>query len=98
VPLWTVFAFFMVLREGLQHGGTDRGRFTSSRVFLTHGLVRFAVLPLGMAYHLPHHLYQFVPHYRLHQLHALLMETDAYRQQAHVLSIRRKRSPTSIVA
>jgi fatty acid desaturase len=98
VPLWTVFAFFMVLREGLQHGGTDCGRFTSSRVFLTHGLVRFAVLPLGMAYHLPHHLYQFVPHYRLHQLHALLMETDAYRQQAHVLSIRRKRSPTSIVA
>jgi len=35
-----------------------------------------------MDYHLPHHLFPMVPHYRLPALHALLMETDEYREHA----------------
>jgi fatty acid desaturase len=34
-----------------------------------------------MDYHLPHHLFPMVPHYRLRQLHALLLETEAYQNQ-----------------
>jgi fatty acid desaturase len=85
LPLVTVFAFLMTLREGLQHGGADRGRLTSSRVFLAGPLLRFAVFPLGMDYHLPHHLFPMVPHYRLRELHQLLMEDEGYRREAPVI-------------
>jgi fatty acid desaturase len=85
LPLMTVFAFLMALREGLQHGGADRGRLTSSRVFLVGPLLRFAVFPLGMDYHLPHHLFPMVPHYRLRELHELLTENEGYREQAPVI-------------
>jgi fatty acid desaturase len=85
VPLLTTFAFFMILREEVQHGGAGRERFTHSRLFRGSRLVRFAVFPLGMDYHLPHHLFPLVPHYRLRKLHALLEENQTYRQHAVTL-------------
>jgi fatty acid desaturase len=88
LPLVTVFAFLMALREGLQHGGADRGRFTNSRIFLVGTLMRFAVLPLGMDYHLPHHLFPMIPHYRLRELHELLIQNEGYREQAPVIATR----------
>ena len=35
--------------------------------------INFAVFPMGQDYHLPHHLYATVPHYRLRQLHEFLL-------------------------
>jgi len=97
VPLLTAFPFFMILREEVQHGHTDRGRFTSTRLFRGNRLIRYAVFPLGMDYHLPHHLFPMVPHYRLKVLHELLMAVDEYRQQTPVaegyLFPRRPRTP-----
>jgi fatty acid desaturase len=72
----------MILREELQHGGAGQERFTHSRNFEGHPLLRFAVFPCGMDYHLPHHLFPMIPHYRLRQLHQLLQETEVYRSQA----------------
>jgi fatty acid desaturase len=82
VPLGTSFALFMILRQLVQHGNADRERFTNTRIFLVHPLIRFAVFPLGQDYHLPHHLFPLVPHFNLRRLHNLLMTADAYRQQA----------------
>lgn len=82
LPLLTTFPYLMILREELQHGGAGRERFTHTRNFEGHPLVRFAVFPFGMDFHLPHHLFPMIPHYRLRQLHGLLKETDAYRLQA----------------
>jgi fatty acid desaturase len=73
VPLMTTFSFFMILRQIVQHGNADQGRFTNTRVFLVGRLIRWSVFPLGMDYHVPHHLFPLVPHYRLPQLHDLLM-------------------------
>jgi fatty acid desaturase len=84
VPLLTTFAFFMILREGIQHGALGRQRFLHTRLFDGNPLIRFAVFPLGMDYHLPHHLFPMVPHYRLKQLHALLVETQPYQHTAAV--------------
>jgi fatty acid desaturase len=42
----------------------------------------FGVFPLGQDYHLPHHVFPMVPHYRLRELHELLMECPSYREQA----------------
>jgi fatty acid desaturase len=74
VPLGTSFAFCMIARQIVQHGHGGQSRFGNTRVFLVGRLIRWAVFPLGMDYHLPHHLFPLVPHYRLPGLHALLWE------------------------
>src|SRR5688572_12892111 len=48
LPLFTTFPLFMVLREWLQHGNADRGRYTNSRIFYVNPIVRYAVFPWGM--------------------------------------------------
>lgn len=85
VPLFTTYSFFMIMRQVVQHGNAGQDRLTNTRIFHVGRFIRFAVFPLGMDYHLPHHLFPMVPHYRLRQLHALLLEADAYRNEAPVV-------------
>ena len=85
VPMFTSFSFFMILRQLVQHGNGGRGWLTNTRIFLVHRLIRFAVFPLGQDYHLPHHLFSTVPHYRLKELHEALLEYPEYREQAVVV-------------
>jgi fatty acid desaturase len=80
-PIFTSFSFFMILRQLVQHGNGDRGWLTNTRVFLVSPFIRFAVFPLGQDYHLPHHVFASVPHYRLKALHAFLMNCAEYRDQ-----------------
>ncbi|MBY0526212.1 MAG: fatty acid desaturase [Gemmataceae bacterium] len=85
LPMVTTFSFFMIMRQLVQHGNAGIGRLTNSRVFLVGRLIRWSVFPLGMEYHLPHHMFPMVPHYRLRELHDLLMESEAYRREAVVV-------------
>ncbi|MEQ1716345.1 MAG: fatty acid desaturase [Hyphomicrobium sp.] len=85
VPLFTMFPVFMIFREWLQHGNTDRGRYTNSRVLMTGPLFRYAVLPWGMDYHLPHHLMATVPHYNLKKFHDLLKRDAEYAEKAVIV-------------
>lgn len=85
LPLFTAFPIFMVLREWIQHGNADRGRLTNSRVFLVDPISRYAVFPLGMDYHLPHHLYASVPHYKLKALHHALLRDPEYSEKGRVV-------------
>lgn len=86
LPLFTTFPLFMILREWLQHGNADRGRLTNSRIIIENNpLVRYAVYPWGMDYHLPHHLFASVPHYKLKQLHEVLLRDPEYREQGLIV-------------
>ncbi len=85
VPLFTSFSFFMILRQLVQHGNGDRGWLTNTRVFLVNRFINFCVFPMGQDYHLPHHLYATVPHYRLKKLHEVLLDYPEYREQATVV-------------
>ncbi len=85
VPLLTLFSFFMILRQIVQHGNASQERFGNTRIFLINRLIRFAVFPLGMDYHLPHHLFPLIPHYRLPELHELLLETGEYRDRGTIV-------------
>ena len=85
VPLFTSFSFFMILRQLVQHGNGDRGWLTNTRTFFVGPMIRFAVFPMGQDYHLPHHIYATIPHYRLHKLHQKLMEVPEYRERAVVV-------------
>jgi fatty acid desaturase len=81
-PIFTSFSFFMILRQLVQHGNADRGWLTNTRIFFVSQFIRFSVFPMGQDYHLPHHLFASVPHYRLRRLHEALLEYPEYRQQA----------------
>lgn len=85
VPIFTSFSFFMILRQLVQHGNGDRGWMTNTRVFFVNPLIRFAVFPMGQDYHLPHHIFASVPHYRLKELHEFLSQCEEYRDQAVVV-------------
>lgn len=85
VPIGTSFSFFMILRQIVQHGNAGKDRLTNTRIFHVNRLIQLSVFPLGMDYHLPHHLFPMVPHYRMKQLHALLTESEAYRENATVV-------------
>jgi fatty acid desaturase len=84
-PLLTTFPLFMVLRQIVQHGNGDRGWLTNSRVFVCHPLINFAVFPLGQDYHLPHHMFSTIPHFRLKELHELLAQYPEYSENATVV-------------
>jgi fatty acid desaturase len=85
VPLLTSFSFFMILRQWVQHGNGDRGWLTNTRIFFVHRCINFSVFPIGQDYHLPHHLFATVPHYRLGELHEVLLEYPEYREQAVIV-------------
>jgi fatty acid desaturase len=85
VPIGTSFSFCMILRQVVQHGNAGQDRLTNTRIFHVNRLIQLAVFPLGMDYHLPHHLFPMVPHYRLRQLHQVLLQTEAYRDAATVV-------------
>jgi fatty acid desaturase len=85
VPLFTTFPLFMMLRQWVQHGNADRGRYTNTRVFLAGPLARYAVFPWGMDYHLPHHMMASVPHYNLKSLHEILLRDPVYREKGTIV-------------
>ncbi len=82
LPIFTSFAFFMILRQLVQHGNGGRGWINNTRTFLVAPLIRFSVFPMGQDYHLPHHMYATVPHFRLKRLHELLMKYPEYRDES----------------
>jgi fatty acid desaturase len=85
VPLLTVYPILMQLREVAHHANTpDDGDLTNSRVFFVHPFVGFAIFPYGQSFHLTHHLNAMVPHYRLAEAHALLLQHRPYRETVEV--------------
>jgi fatty acid desaturase len=86
VPLGTSFAFFMILRQLVQHGNATQDRLGNTRIFEVAWPIAASVFPIGNDYHLPHHLFPMVPHYNLRPLHALLLQAEAYRQSCTLVA------------
>jgi fatty acid desaturase len=85
VPLLTSYSFFMQLREIAHHSNApDGGDLTGSRIFFVHPFLRFAVFPYGQDYHLTHHLFGILPHFRTATVHDLLMQYPPYRDNVVV--------------
>ncbi len=85
LPVFTTFPLFMILRQWVQHGNADRGRYTNTRVFLAGPFVRYAVFPWGMDYHLPHHMIASVPHYSLKKLHEVMLRDPEYSEKGVIV-------------
>lgn len=84
VPLFTSFAFFMILREDIQHSNTPAQKFRDTRDFRGSRLLKWILFPLNMDYHLGHHIFPMIPHFNLPKLERLLMQTEVYRRH-HVV-------------
>lgn len=85
VAIVTTFPFFLILRQVIQHGNGDRSWLNNTRVFRMTPLVRYAIFPFGMDYHLPHHMYATIPHYRLKAFHEFLLSKPEYRDSCQLV-------------
>lgn len=85
VPMLTVLQPILRLRAICEHGAVSdlSSPLTAARTNRTIGgatnvLGRWLLFPHHVNYHLEHHLYPAVPHYRLPALHRLLMHKGAF--------------------
>ena len=76
VPLLTVIQAILRLRAVCEHGAvTDaESPLTAARTNLVPGWLRWWLFPHHVHYHIEHHLYPSIPHYRLPQAHAELQQ------------------------
>ena len=77
LPAITVQAFILRLRAVAEHGAPSDTSTALGAARTNINIpwpVRIALFPHSVNYHLEHHLYPAVPHYRLAELHALLRE------------------------
>jgi len=76
LPAFTVLQAILRLRAIAEHGapaGYDSA-LTAARTHLAGPVLRGVLFPHHVGYHIEHHLYPAVPHYRLPELHAVLRE------------------------
>lgn len=76
LPLVTVIQPILRMRAICEHGavGDLSTPLTAARTNLVGPLARFVMFPHHVNYHVEHHLFPAVPHYRLPQLHAELAQ------------------------
>ncbi len=76
LPLVTVLQAMLRLRAVLEHGAVDSKTdvLRAARTTIAPAYLRFFLYPHNMNYHIEHHLYPSVPHYRLPDCHRALQE------------------------
>ena len=85
VPLLTAYPLIMQLREIAHHSNApDDGDLTNSRVFRVNPILSACVFPYGQDFHVTHHLFAMLPHYRMAEAHVILMRYPPYREQVVV--------------
>jgi len=57
---------------------------TSTRTIVPTLFEKLFISPCNFGYHLVHHMYPYIPYQNLAKLHAILMESEEYREKARV--------------
>ncbi len=94
LPLFTVAVTCYRIRSIAEHSGIglheDRYRrdivdsLMTTRTTLGNPILGFIFAPYNISYHIEHHLYPYVPVFRLNQLHRRLRENSIYKSKAHI--------------
>ncbi|MEM6798832.1 MAG: fatty acid desaturase family protein [Planctomycetota bacterium] len=85
IPGTTLVNFAMRLRATAEHIGADNSEeLRATRTVLPHWWERWIISPVGVNYHLEHHLFPSVPGPKLAELHRELMTDQEYHDRAHV--------------
>jgi len=74
LPLLTVFQALLRLRAVMEHGAPMdvSSPITASRTNFAPWWLGWWLFPLHVNYHIEHHLYPSIPHYRLRECHRML--------------------------
>ncbi|HFE37374.1 MAG TPA: fatty acid desaturase [Gammaproteobacteria bacterium] len=85
LPLFTVFQLFLRIRNIAEHALTtnDDNPLTHARTTLANPLERLFVAPYWVNYHIEHHVYMYVPCWRLKQLH-MAMLNNGYEKDMEI--------------
>ncbi|HYG54917.1 MAG TPA: fatty acid desaturase family protein [Burkholderiales bacterium] len=89
LPLVTVVQALLRLRAIAEHGATTdfSSPLTAARTNLGPRWLTWLLFPHHVNYHIEHHLYASVPHYRLPELHRVLSE-NSILENAEAISFR----------
>lgn len=85
LPMFTLTFVLHHLRTIAEHiavAGTHE--LNETRTVISSPLERFFVAPLGVNFHLEHHLFPGIPAYHLLAAHRLLMQNEMFRKQAQL--------------
>lgn len=88
LPLVTLFQTLLRLRAVMEHGAPQDllTPVTASRTNFAPWWLSWWLFPLHVNYHIEHHLYPSIPHYRLAECHQMLKEEGAL-DDAQVMTI-----------
>jgi fatty acid desaturase len=85
VPYVTTFQFIRFWAETAEHIGLDGSNpWSATRNWTGNTLVRWIFAPHSDHWHLTHHLYSGIPHYRLSEAHRIMMHVPEYADNAHI--------------
>ncbi|MBX3039606.1 MAG: fatty acid desaturase family protein [Bdellovibrionaceae bacterium] len=84
VPLFFVFPSLQRFRSMTEHFGLERSHeLKDARNTLSNPIETFCLSPHGTNFHLVHHLFPSVPHYKLRKVHEKLMTFPLYAEESH---------------
>jgi len=86
VPYCTWHVIIQYMRLIAEHSAvhSDDPDFGRTRTTIPTRLEALLILPRNVGYHLEHHWYPSVPHYRLPELHARLLREPSFRAHADI--------------
>ncbi len=85
IPMFIVLPLLLRLRALAEHFALPRKHvLNGTRTVRPPWWERILIAPHNVSLHLEHHLFPYVPWFRLPELHNRLMQVDAYRSNAHV--------------
>ena len=78
LPLFTFFQLFLRIRNIAEHAGVDDdcNDFNNARTTYANIIERALVAPYYVNYHLEHHLFMFVPCYKLKEAHKMMLKNN----------------------
>jgi fatty acid desaturase len=81
LPLATLVSFFDAFRQFAEHAEPTSDDRAGSRLISTRSnfTERLFLAPFGMNYHAEHHMFPFVPHYKLPELSDLIRQSSSGR-------------------
>jgi fatty acid desaturase len=85
VPMFVVLPLMLRLRALAEHFALPRRHvLNGTRTVRPPWWERILIAPHNVSMHLEHHLFPYVPWFRLPELHNRLMQVEVYRSNAHV--------------
>jgi fatty acid desaturase len=86
IPYATFYQLLNRIRLSTEHFNIDESNSFRTRSVVASFLETLIFTPYNLGYHLEHHLYPSIPFYNLPKLHSLLLNNEAYKNEAIIES------------